>query len=83
MAGVLIYRSSLNQHYSYVVAEDNLYDAVKADIIGNESNKLLWERGDVSLEQIQNARKTTDSLVARLNKGEKIDFEKELAEFFD
>jgi hypothetical protein len=83
MAGVLIYQSALNQYYSYVVAEDNLYAAVKADIIGNKSNKLLWERGDVSLEQIQNARKTTGSLVARLNKGEKVDLEKELAEFFE
>lgn len=82
MAGVLIYKSALNQHYSFVAADDDLYNALIADL-NKSKDKVLWGKGNVSLEQIENARKTKDNLVERLNEGEKVDLEKELEEFFE
>jgi hypothetical protein len=82
MAGVLIYKSVLNQHYSFVSSEDNLYNSIILNF--NESGeKVLWGRGNVSLEQIENARKTKDDLVRKLNEGEKVDLKKELDVFFN
>lgn len=81
MAGVLIYKNTLQDYYSYVIADDNLYAAAKADIL--KSSTILWEKGNVSLEQIQNARRTKDNLVAMLNRGEEVDLKKELDGFFD
>lgn len=83
MAGVLIYGSALNSYYSLVVADNKAYSDMRKGVLANESNKILWERRNVSLEQIENARKTKAELVRKLNKGEKVDLEKELSGYFD
>lgn len=82
MAGVLIYKSALNQHYSFLCADNGEYVAIRVGILENINNKILWERENVSLEQIENARKTKDNLVAMLNAGKKVDLKKELDCFF-
>jgi hypothetical protein len=84
MAGVLIYKSSIMQsHYSFVISDDSEYVDMRDSLFKNKSNSILWERDKVSLEQIQNARKTKDDLVRKLNEGEKVDLHKELDVFFD
>jgi hypothetical protein len=81
MAGVLIYQTVSNCCYSLACADDYLYNIEKIEI-PKRGDKILWEKGNVSLEQINNARKKKNSLVERLNNGEKVDLEKELEEFF-
>jgi len=83
MAGVLIYESALNSYFSLVIADNKVYSAMRKEILANKSNKILWERGNVSLEQIENSRKTKDNLVRRLNKGKEVDLEKELLDYFN
>ena len=82
MAGVLIYESALKNYSSLVIADDKEYAAMRTAIRENISNKILWERKNVSLKQIENSRKTKDNLVRRLNEGEKVDLEKELSIYF-
>lgn len=82
MPGVLIYKNALQNYYSYVIADDNLYNAAKTDILKDGSTKILWERENVTLEQIESARRTKDTLVSKLNRGEKVNLEKELEGFF-
>jgi hypothetical protein len=81
MAGVLIYQSASRCYYSFVIADDELYNFEKIEM-PKRGDKILWERGNVSLDQIEKARKTKNSLVARLNNGEKVDLKKELDDFF-
>ena len=84
MAGVFIYKNKIMEsHYSFVIADDSAYLHVRNSVAEDQSNAILWERKNVSLNQIQNSRKTKDNLVKRLNKGEKVDLEKELGKFFD
>lgn len=84
MTAVLIYKSPSQHYYSFVISDDNLYyDAIK--VMPKDGNKILWSKGRVSLEQLENSRKTKDNLVKRLNEGEKIklkDLKNELKGFF-
>lgn len=83
MAGVLIYESALKQYFSLVIVDNKEYIAMKSGILENKSNKVIWEREGVSLEQIEDSRKTKDDLVRRLNKGQEVDLEKELSDYFN
>ena len=83
MAGVLIYESVLKQYFSLVVADNKEYIAMKSSILENNSNKILWGKKDASLEQIENSKKTRADLVRRLNKGQEVDLEKELSDYFN
>lgn len=80
MAGVLIYKNSSDYH-SYIITDDIAHEDVKKDIIKN-NYKVLWERANVNLQQIESAEKTKINLITRLNSGEKVDLEKELSSFF-
>ena len=65
----------------FVSSDDSLYDFAMKEI-PKRGDKILWKKGNVSLEQIEDARKTKDTLVTKLNNSEKVDLEKELEEFF-
>ena len=80
MPGVLIFSNGFN-HYSFVVFDDGLYDAVREGM-PKYGNQILWERGNVSLQQIDDAQTTKDALVTKLNEGQKVDLEGELSPFF-
>jgi len=82
MAGVLIYKSALNRHYSFVAADDDIYNAIITDL-SRSKDKILWGKGNVDFEKIEEARKTKDDLVKRLNEGEEADLKKELDVFFN
>lgn len=84
MGGFFIYKTESNQYYSFVCFDDELYNSQvkEAPTVGDT---ILWKTGNVSLQQMENARKTKDSLVKRLNDGEKIKLKylkKELDGFF-
>jgi len=83
MAGVLIYEGALKQYFSLVTADNKEYIAMKSGILENKSNRVIWERKDVSFVQIENSRKTRADLVRRLNKGQEVDVEKELSDYFN
>lgn len=83
MAGVLIYSSALNLHYSLVAMDNEAYSAHKEEILANKSNRILWERANVNINQIEDSRKTRAILVKKLNKGKQVDLEKKLSGFFN
>ena len=83
MAGVLIYEGALKQYFSFVIADNKEYIAMKLGILENKSNRVIWERKDVSFTQIENSKKTRADLVRRLNKGQEVDLEKELSDYFN
>lgn len=83
MAGVLIYEGALKQYFSFVTADNKEYIAMKSGILENTSNKIIWEKENVSLEQIENSKKTRADLVRRLNKSQEVDVEKELSDYFN
>jgi hypothetical protein len=78
MAGVLIYKS-VSRYYSYIIEEDSLYELVLKGI-SKTKDEIVWKKGNVSLKQLESARKTKDDLVRRLNEGEEADLEKEIKE---
>ena len=82
MVGVLIYKSASQQYYSFVSFDDDSYSVERREI-PKRGDQILWERGNVSLAQIENARKTKDDLVKKLNEGQEVNLEKELEEFFE
>ena len=87
MPGVLIFKVTKSDNYSsLVVSNDDTYNKMKEYILVEKSYEILWEKSNVSFEQIEACRKTKDELVSRLGKGEKIekvDLEKELSGYFN
>jgi hypothetical protein len=85
MAGILIYKSRITRnHYSFVVTDDKLYGAVREDFLKNNLNQIIWEKGNVSLDQIEDSRKTKNDLIRRVNEeGAEVNFAIELEGFFE
>ena len=84
MVGVLIYKSRImKSYYNLVISDNSIYSDMRKNLVNNNSNRILWEKSNVSLNQIENSRNTKDDLVRRLNDGENVDLEKELEEFFE
>lgn len=79
MAGVFIYKSS-NQYYSFFSKDDRVFEFMKRELL-EHGNQILWEKANTNLEKIENARKTKDELVEKLNSGKKVRFKK-LERFF-
>jgi len=80
MVGVLIYQNG-HEYYNYVEADDGIYAAMREQL-PNIGRKILWERANTSSRQINDSRKAREVLIKRLGKGEEIDLEAELADFF-
>jgi hypothetical protein len=81
MGGFYIYKTESNQYYSFVCFDNELYNSQVKEA-PTTGNTILWKTGNVSLQQMENARKTKDALVAKLKAGEKVDLKKELDDFF-
>jgi hypothetical protein len=81
MPGIIIYKTSFQQHYCFDFPDQSTYRSAKADIRRNK-DEILWKKGNVTYEQIKNSKGTTTNLVNKLNNGEKVDLAKELADFF-
>jgi len=78
MAGILIYKD-LFEYYNIVMDDNLMYECVKKGLIKNK-NKIIWEKGNVDIQKIEEARDTKNLLVQKLNAGEAFDLEKELKE---
>jgi hypothetical protein len=81
MPGVIIYKNSEKYHI-YNFPDRTTYRTAKEDIRKNK-DKIVWKKGNVSFEQIQNARETMNSLVRKLNENEELNLEAELAKVAD
>ena len=73
----------MKSYYNLVISDNSIYSDMRKNLVNNNSNRILWEKSNVSLNQIENSRNTKDDLVRRLNDGENVDLEKELEEFFE
>lgn len=82
MVGVLIY-GSYGQFYSFVIADNEIYKATEKELLNDKNNKVYFGKGDLTLEQIQNARNTISGVVKKLNNKEKVNVTKELSHYFD
>ncbi len=82
MAGVFIYSNALKQHFSFVSVDDGTYSVMKLDANKDKSKEILWERENVELQQIEDSRTKRINLVKKLNQGQEINLEKELAKYF-
>lgn len=81
MAGVMIYKS-LSHYYSFTVTDNEIYKSARKEF-PNEGNEILWDKEKVDLGQIENARKTINAIVGKLNNDQEVNFKKELSHFFE
>ena len=82
MPGLIIY-GKYGQFNSFIIADDKLYKMTIAEFKTQPSIKLCFEKGEVSPEQIDEARGKTAEIVKKLNLGQKVDVTKELSSYFD
>jgi len=82
MAGLIIY-GSYGQFNSFIIADDKLYRMTIAEFKTQSPIKLCFEKGEVSAEQIDEARDKTAEIVKKLNLGQKVDVTKELSDYFN
>lgn len=82
MPGLIIY-GKYGQFYSFIIADDKIYEKTLSGLKIEYAVKLCFEKGEVSPEQIDEARNKVSNIVKRLNKGQEVDAEKELSDYFN
>jgi hypothetical protein len=82
MAGILIY-GSYEQFYSFVIADNDIYNATRREMLNNVNNKLYFNKGNLSLQKLENVREKVSEIVKRLNNKEKVNVKKELSNCFN
>jgi len=82
MAGLIIY-GTYGQFYSFITADDVDYEKTSEDFANNPYIKIPFEKGDLTLQQIDEARDKISKIVKKLNDKQKIDVEKELSDYFN
>lgn len=82
MAGLLIYKS-YSRFYSFLISDDTAYKETVKEFTTLSHIKLYFEKGDLTSQQIQDARDKASEIVKRLNQGEKVNAKKELSDYFD
>jgi len=82
MPGLIIY-GKYGQFYSFILADDKLYRMTIAGLKSEYSVKLCFEKGEVSAEQIDEARDKVSEVVKKLNEGKKINAKEELSDYFN
>ena len=87
MAGLIIY-GSCNLFYSFMIADNVAYEATRKELEARSKDKssnfdLKFNKGSITLEQIEDARDKTAEIVRNLNLGVKIDIKKELSDYFN
>ena len=84
MASILIYQSislHLAEHHIFIFKDDKLYNNTKK-YIEDKGYSVLWEKRDVTPEQIEHGKNTINELMERLDNREDINIDKELSYFF-
>ena len=87
MAGLIIY-GSCNLFYSFMIADNVAYEATRKEFEARSKDKssnfdLKFNKGSITLEQIEDARDKTAEIVKRLDKGEKVKVKEELSDYFN
>ena len=82
MSGLLIYEY-VGQFYSFVIAGDGEYNHTKEELLNTKSYKVHFNKGNLTLQQIDQVRDKVSGIVKRLNSKEKVDVEKELVDCFN
>lgn len=82
MINLLIYQSTSERYYGFVSFNYDLYEVERREMI-KRGDKILWERKDVTLEQVECFKKRKDDLLKRLNEGQRVDLKKELSNIFE
>jgi len=82
MAGLLIYES-YGQFYSFVIADNELYEMTKKDLSNKGNHKVYFGKGNLNLEQLDNSRDKVSELVKLLNEGKRLDVKKEFSDCFN
>jgi len=77
--GVIVYESGHN-YWSLVMADDMLYEGMK-NSIQRDGSRVLFGRKGINDGDIDGINLTINKVVARLNSGEDVNLEKELAPF--
>ena len=80
MAGILIYQIG-HKYFSLISTDNEIYDYIKKELVKDNYCKIIWEKGNVPLEKIENARKIKEEFIEKLNLGENINL-KGLESFF-
>tara|TARA_Y100000034_G_scaffold64995_1_gene78644 strand:+ start:875 stop:1120 length:246 start_codon:yes stop_codon:yes gene_type:complete len=81
MPGIIIYRA-YGQYFSFSASDDVVYGGIKQDII-SRSEEIVFCRGEISLNQIDDAREGVANIIKMLNSGEEVDAEGKLASYFN
>jgi len=82
MPGLIIYRK-YGQFYSFIIADDKIYKKTIAGLKIEYAVKLCFEKGDLTFQQIDDARKKVSEIVKKLNEGKKINAKEELSDYFN
>ena len=87
MPGILIHKSYC-QFYSFVIADDVIYEETRKEFKARSKDessdfKLYFDKGNLTLQQIEDAREKTAEIVKRLNQGENVKVKKEISSYFD
>lgn len=77
----MIIHKNAQGYYCFISSDDKLYRDAKKEI-SNNGNQIIWERENVTIEQLENARKTKEEIVKKLNGGEETNVKRELSPFF-
>ncbi len=72
--GIIVYETYGNL-YSFVMADDSMYDGMKE---GNIANKFFGGRKGIADESIDEICNSVNNLTRRVRNGESLDLEKEL-----
>jgi len=78
--GVIVHQYA-GRVYSFVMANDNLYDGVKEDMLKNSIDVVGGKKG-IDDSDIDNISGKVSDLVNRVNAGEKLNLNKELGHIF-
>lgn len=79
---MLIYQVN-NKFYSFIIADKDIYKKTKEEFANDKNINLFFNKEDLTLQQIEDARKKVSEIVDKLNNNYKIDIKKELSDYFN
>ena len=83
MPGIIVYTTKEPYCcHSLDFFDKETYSSAKGHIRAN-GDKILWKKGNISVEQIKNAKEKVKNLVRKFNLSEKVDLERELPSLFE
>jgi hypothetical protein len=82
MATILIYKDPNKSEYSSITyPNEKAYELIKKNL-GKRNCEFLWEKMNLSFQQIIDSKRARDKLIEKLNEGKEVNLEKELSRLF-